>query len=373
MLKLFVTSLIVFISFQKGISQIDNRAEALNDYYENYIPSSFKSNELGWTGNVDNCVAGTISTIVQNKLLQRINYFRRMIGVEDQIIFDPLLNNKCQQAALIMEANDDLSHNPPSTWLCYNQVGYEAAGKSNLGLSSIDFYNPIDGYIEDPGESNYFVGHRRFIFHSKAKIFGVGQTTNTNALWVHQLSSNPVNSIYNKFIAYPPAGYIPNSLVFDRWSFGIPDANFSGASVTVNNTPVPIHSIEEGYADNTIVWEPSAINRSNSEDVFYNVQIRDVVLADGSSKNYDYTIIIFDPIIVGDVDGDGVRTINDAYNVAAYAVGTKTDIDCAYVKTDPNKICAAAADINRDGEINILDAYQISRCAVNLPDAHCNN
>jgi len=373
MFKLFITSLIIFVSWQNGVSQITNRTEANRDYRDNYFSSSFDSEELAWTGSVDGtdnvnpCTAGDISDIVKAKLLQRINYFRRMVGVEDQIIFDETLNEKCQEAALMMKANNALLHEPPRNWRCFTDAGFDAARSSNLDGNSVDIISSIDSYIKDAGDINFFVGHRRWIFHSQAKVFGVGQTTNSNVLWVHPLPSNPLISIYNKFIAYPPDGFIPNSLVFDRWSFGIPGAKFLDATVLIkdandNSIPLTVISTEyEGFADNTIVWEPSGIEVSSCEDVFYNVKISNVELANGSRQDYNYTVKIFQPFVFGDADRDGYVNIKDAYDVSRYAVGLETDI------------CEEGADVNRDGAVNIADAYQIARCAIGHPDSFCTN
>ena len=43
-------------------------------------------------------------------------------------------NDAAKVAALIMHANDRLSHSPPSSWNCWTAAGDEAAGTSSLAL-----------------------------------------------------------------------------------------------------------------------------------------------------------------------------------------------------------------------------------------------
>lgn len=57
-----------------------------------------------------------------------------MAGVPATVKFNSTLSKKAQRAALMMAANQDLSHFPPAGWKCYAKDGAEAAGNSNLSL-----------------------------------------------------------------------------------------------------------------------------------------------------------------------------------------------------------------------------------------------
>ncbi|HBW51582.1 MAG TPA: hypothetical protein DEF47_16940 [Herpetosiphon sp.] len=108
---------------------IHNRQSVVN-FYQNYYLTSMAV-DIGWTGNASTCTPGTTTQAFRDTVLARINYFRRMAGM-GTVTFDPALNAKAQQAALMMSRNRTLNHNPPSNWLCYSAEGSEAAGKSNL-------------------------------------------------------------------------------------------------------------------------------------------------------------------------------------------------------------------------------------------------
>lgn len=295
----YLTISLVFLSAQ--LRAQCERQSAVEDYNTNYLPSSFNVNDLNWTGNLNTCTPGTISNVVQNKMRQRINYFRRLVGVADNVVFSSTLNQKSQKAAVMQEANNSLSHctgqngAPCNTWNCSNADAIEASQSSNLAWGSWNFSNPIDLYMEDAGASNTAVGHRRWLLYSKATTFGNGMTPNREVLWVFGNGGNP--SVYNQFIAYPPANYIPAPLVYARWSFGIPGANFTNATVTIKNEAgasvnlTVVHKENTGYGDRTIVWEPTNIVKTSPYDVKYTVTVSNIQNAPQSSYTYTVTII----------------------------------------------------------------------------------
>ena len=54
-------------------------------------------------------------------MLLRLNYYRAMAGVPATVTFSDTYNAMDQQAALMMSANGQLSHSPPTTWTCYTR------------------------------------------------------------------------------------------------------------------------------------------------------------------------------------------------------------------------------------------------------------
>jgi hypothetical protein len=238
-----------------------------------------------------------VSTVAREKVLQRINYFRRTAGLPDNITLDLVKNSKCQAAALMMSANGSLSHYPPTSWECYTAAGAEAAGKSNIALG-YHSTSAIAAYMNDFGTNNDAVGHRRWILYSRAKVMGDGSTGNAHALWViGDFGAAPVNM--PSFIAWPPEGYVPSPLVYGRWSFGIPGASFTSSTVRMtdaqhNPIALQVRPIKNGYGDNTIVWEPEGIIRNSEADVTYHVAVENVVVG-GETKTYFYDVIIVQP------------------------------------------------------------------------------
>lgn len=269
----------------------------LDDYNNLYLTSNVTNS--GWTGSVSTCSPGTMSADAIAKTLQRINYFRKQVGLNTDITFDDTKSAKCQEAALMMDANNSLSHTPPTSWSCYTADGASAAGNSNIALG-YHSSGAITCYMQDPGASNAPCGHRRWILYSRSKVMGVGSTSGANALWVLGNSGNPLPTNMPEFISWPPKGYVCAPLVFDRWSLSVPSANFSAATVTMtdsNGNSIPcniVSSTDNGYGDNTIVWEPSGINTSSSSDVTYHVNVSNVTVS-SNTENYSYDVVIIQP------------------------------------------------------------------------------
>lgn len=269
------------------------RQAALDDYNINYLGSSVSS--TGWTGSVSTCTAGRCSQATAVAVIKRINYFRRMVGLNSQCQLDTSLYQQEQEAALLQSANNALSHTPPTSWTCYTSLGSTGCASSNLALGYTST-SAITAFLSDDGIGNEPVGHRRWILHSRKQTFSFGSTSNAMALYVLR---NDTNSIVPSFIAYPPNGYMPRTLVPNRWSFSIPGANFSAATVSMTGPggaviPVTIiSSTANGYGDNTMVWTATGINTSSDSDVSYTVTVNSV--ASASQTSYSYTTSVFKP------------------------------------------------------------------------------
>ncbi|MFA5265919.1 MAG: CAP domain-containing protein [Opitutaceae bacterium] len=123
---------------------------------------------IGWTGTLSGTPgvsatgqAGTTSSAFKDAVMVRINWFRAMAGVPASITFNDTYSSKAQEAALMMSANNALSHYPPGSWLLYTSNGAEAAGNSDLSIGSMGPDAISLGYICDPGDNNAAAGHRR--------------------------------------------------------------------------------------------------------------------------------------------------------------------------------------------------------------------
>lgn len=275
-------------------TEAQKRQQAIDDYRSLYLTSNTTAS---WTGSVSACSAGAVSTDMHTKTLKRINFYRKLVGLPYNMQFTTLLNEKAQKAALMMEANNRLDHFPTSAWACYTADGAAAAGQSNLAQGGIGS-GAIDLYMQDFGTGNEAVGHRRWLLFTRAKTFGHGSTNTFNAIYCLHNFSNPglAPSLTPDFIAYPPKGYVVKDLFVpqQRWSFSIPDADFSTVSVTVKNadniqiTTVP-YPIQSGYGDNTFVFVPTINSYAFAKDTKYSVEIKNVKV-NGVLKTYNYDV-----------------------------------------------------------------------------------
>ncbi len=299
-------TLLILISCEKNKENNNSVEEPLSgrskqeiiDFYNNdYLGSNTSGND--WTGNTQSCVAGTISKEAQDNTLKRINYFRVMAYLPKLTGFEDDLNKKCQKAALMMYANKTLNHFPPTSWSCYSDDGAEAASHSNIATNSTSA--AISSYMSDHGTSNYSVGHRRWILYPKTKTMGHGSASSYDVLWVFGGSvQSETPSDMPEFVAWPPRGYVPANVIYDRWSFSIPKADFSSTSISMTDKSggsisLEIRKIENGYGDNTIVWEPNFDYGFWSEDeTVVHINIKNVKL-NGETKNYEYDVISIIP------------------------------------------------------------------------------
>ncbi len=271
-----------------------------------YQASQNYAANLGWTGSVSSGLAGTTSAAFKEDVRRRINYYRTLAGLPGDIVFSEFKSAKCQKAALMMSANRTLNHYPPSSWIFYSADGREAAGASNLAMGS---YGPAatDGYMADPGSGNQIVGHRRWLLYPQAREMATGDIpasgtfSATNSLWViGDFKATPPA----KFVAWPNEGYAPAPLVPARWSLSYPGADFSTAVVSMsrNGSNVALTVVsrtDNGYGDNTIVWEPSGMPTSITADVPCVVTVSGIK-GNGVPTSKSYTVVIFNPDILGE-------------------------------------------------------------------------
>lgn len=276
-----------------GLAQnLCDREAAIAAYERDVLGTQTTLAELAWTGDVETCDAGQPSALAVDHALTRVNYFRAMTGLAP-VTVDATFSAKAQQAALMMHAARRLSHAPDSGYACYTAQGREAAGKSNLYLGSWGA-KAVSGYVRDPGDGNQLVGHRRWILYPPLNRIGLGFTDSADAMWV--IGGNRARPATPEAVAWPPAGYVPNALVYPRWSYSRHDADFSQARVTMKgpageNVPLLQNRVANGYGDNTLVWEPArgAVNPYPEQDETYVVTVANV-LEGGEANTYQYAV-----------------------------------------------------------------------------------
>ncbi len=285
--------------------------KAKKDYETHYLGT--KLNTIGWTGNEASCNSGDVAAETRKKVVERVNYYRALVGLP-AVTLNESQSKSCQDAALIMMANNTLTHTPSQGMKCWTQAGYDAASTGNIaigwGSSEPDAnhsINAVSGYIEDPGPHNKVVGHRAWLLCRELSAIGTGSVfdPNHNYSGMSQAAANCIRWGDNRngnpnagpeFIAYPPANYIPSVLVFPRWHFALPNANFSSATVTVkdaNGKSYPCNIIaresQGGGLEARVVWEPQGINITS--DMNFTVTVSGI---QGVSKSsYTYTVKAF--------------------------------------------------------------------------------
>ena len=312
-----------------------------------------------------------MDTAYTDATLQMINYLRGMAGLPG-VTLNATLNEKAQQAALMMRAQNALSHSPPTTWACYSADGAEAAGRSNLYLG-IAGPAAMAGYINDPGSNNTPLGHRRWMLYPPQIQMASGSTDRSNALWVlSAFGSRPTSPAW---VSWPPAGFVPYSLVYPRWSLSKNDlrswaVDFTQATVQMKSNgqliPVSVQPVANGYGDNTLVWEPQgSLFQPSSLDVTYQVTVSNILI-DGVRQEFAYQVTIIDPAIYVP---DGIVPVADQYEsnedflhagdagrgnrtLSALSIHALTDRDVFHWATDTTG--AVTATVSRQNAVGAL-------------------
>ncbi len=275
---------------------------ALVESWDDTTPAS-----LDWTGDHDQCEAGESSQLLREQTIDRVNFYRALAGVPALVAENSEFSDKAQFGALTMSAQGELSHEPTPDFECLDELGVEAAANSNLYLGRTG-PEAIDGYIEDPGETNNVVGHRLTVLHPPTRQMGVGHSSASgdrfasNVLWVFDdnvFADWGTIRETEDFVAWPARGYITEELVYPRWSFSQDDSRFANATVemTVNGQPIPLTVVArtsdtQQVPPPVIVWEPQIDFESLSGvDTDFEVTVSGVETANGV-ESFSYTVTV---------------------------------------------------------------------------------
>jgi hypothetical protein len=185
--------------------------------------------------------------------------------------------------------------------------------------------DPVTAYMDDRGGNNAPVGHRRWLLYPQTQTFGTGDVSHTlppenpewpefstristNAIWVFDgRYSYPRPTTRDDFVAWPPKGYTPWFLFFDRFSFSWPGASFASANVSVrigsSDVPTSVESrTVSGMGENTIVWSlgalPGSVTWPPGPDVTFTITVSNVMI-NGSPRTFTYDATAFDPYTGG--------------------------------------------------------------------------
>ncbi|MBL8309996.1 MAG: hypothetical protein JNL19_06210 [Burkholderiales bacterium] len=327
----------------KALQPAPTRAQAAALYNVNYLAGQVMP-PMSWTGNVAACDPGSTAVAYQQSIVDRVNVYRKLARLAPVNLYSPSddKDERTAAAALLMAANNALSHNPPSTWNCYGTAfagstvgvlggGQPAggAGNSNLGWSSGNAYATnavIDAYMVDSGAGNQAVGHRTGILDAKQTVMAVGSVPvgpghgAANALWWINFSTRTGLAATPEGVAWPPNGFVPFQLLpagSNRWSFQYPGANFSAATVSMSSGGAAYAPLVYDYRstgcptgftclpDDAIVWQPPldaagiagvSYAAPGATDKAYTVTIAGVTGA-GVPSSFSYTVTVIDPSV----------------------------------------------------------------------------
>ncbi|HWV38427.1 MAG TPA: CAP domain-containing protein [Vulgatibacter sp.] len=227
-----------------------------------------ENEKVPWIAGDDPCDPGIFSDVAVEDTLRRINMFRELAGLPP-VTEDPAQRHQDQACAVVMNANNALSHTPPKSWQCWSEAAYDGANSSNLALGYRTPGNAIDGLMGDGGVPSQ--GHRRWLLGFYLGKVGLGFAGRATCVGVFD-GSNPTDVPWT---AYPQPGPAPIDMVTDShdpiaWSFH-PADGIAGAEVKMQRLPFLDEVAIESWIPNTgfripdaIAWQPPAVRAGES-------------------------------------------------------------------------------------------------------------
>jgi hypothetical protein len=286
-------------AYRTELGPIDTTSrQAVRDAYRRLWVRGDESRPRWIDGSVEDCRPGRLADSSTRRQLDALNFAREMAGLAP-VTLDAEAVPGAQAAALIMTAEQAVSHAPPQDWPCWTRTGYVAAGRSNLYVGNPGESNSdkIEAYLDDWGGPNHRVGHRRWLLYPPLAAVAIAGTTRAN---VTTVLGSPVDTTAPEppWVAWPSAGWFPSRLdPRGRWSLssGADDADFSHATVTVTYQGRPVdvrlRPVDNGAARPTLVWEMPATWPSRPVGRA-DVTVSDVVVG-GTATRAAYTIRFF--------------------------------------------------------------------------------
>jgi len=291
------------------------QSEALKVLKKSFVAADFKANYYGsrllkkevngqqvsefiWNGNELLCDAGKVPSGINDKVEQRINYFRRAAGVPDYVKLDTVKNAACQKAALIYQVNAGKMFTEPAiTWKCYYESAVDAAQLSARVFGQTTVF-AVTSIMADQGDENISVGNRRWLLFPAARNMGHGSTNKVALIWtLDDGGDKDTTDFMEDFVSWPPRDYCPTMFAFPRWSFSL-YADLSKAKVSMSADGKPLEIVQEkqvnGYGMPTVVWAPSF---EPVEGKTYTVTVQGVLIhGEKKARTYTYTVEFINPM-----------------------------------------------------------------------------
>ncbi|MBM4342424.1 MAG: CAP domain-containing protein [Deltaproteobacteria bacterium] len=221
--------------------------------------------EGAWNGNLAQCKPGILSDAARQNTLIQVNLMRHLAQLPE-VLDDPDRNTTAQACALMMHANNALSHTPPTTWKCYTALGAQGAKTSNI--SSGPAVAAVQSYMIDSGANNAkTLGHRRWILSNSLGPIGIGGTSAQGSSCLLVIGGQ--GKFTRPFTAWPAPGPFPiqamssGSASIDQtgWSVQTDQINLGTSKVAVSangkELPVVTTVLGQGYgAKYALSWKP---------------------------------------------------------------------------------------------------------------------
>ena len=261
--------------------------------------------------------AGSLQDGVVTDTINRLNYYRWLVGVKEiGVNYDKLDRN--QKGAVISKANGTISHYPeqPSDMDdAFYEEAYDGCNakyeegdtySGNVSMGDRIPYQAIEGFVSDLYNITIgsATGHRQSMLDPKATAISFGQCEEYSTASVYYDDSKDITG--SPFYAFPSAGYFPNNemAVSEYWSIyltgtvsGTARVNFTYKGKTYSGVGL---LFENGYPALSFRMpdELQALLGSEYDNIpgGTEIQVEVIGLKDENLNNvtYRYTVNFFD-------------------------------------------------------------------------------
>lgn len=265
--------------------------------------------------DIKSCQPGKLAEAEKLRVLDTVNAIRVLHGLE-AVRYDEGAQDGVMQIALMMAANEQVSHAPLPSWACYTQDGYDTAQVSNLSggfspyLAFVGGEQNVIRWLTDtnnmlPGN----IGHRRWLLDPFLKKIAYGrvsgsvdgQSVEGAALRISYPGQAAPTGFTGGFVAYPFQDYpekyyadgallsfsaIPNT----GQTFANRNVDYATAAILVRRRGGDELPVSKVAFDNLGFGVPNNIQFDVGplmRDAIYDVQVTGVIV-DGVRRDYEY-------------------------------------------------------------------------------------
>ncbi len=272
--------------------------------------------------SLSSCTKGDLLESEKQLILNKVNSIRALHNLKP-VTYETSFDAPASEAALMMAKNDQLNHQPPNSWGCWSQTGYDGAEHTNLYIS---WHSPSQPPKTEASIVNWMidnfsdrVGHRRWIIDPFLKKIAIGRADGLSAknqgmgvcgmaLYVIDDDKQDISDWQVNYVGYPYQYYSPEYVFYNdggtiKWHYlsftfvgdkynywNNQNVDYSAATVTMtdeNGKNIPISTTffdNEGYGvPNCLKWMPTELNT----EVKYTVRIAGVKYG-GQLSNFEY-------------------------------------------------------------------------------------
>jgi len=284
---------ILLDSLNKKIALKDFEVRYKNTRIYNYKKNNVSLAATGWNGLSKRCEAGIMPDSTIEKITDRINYFRTAAGVRDLVRYSNIKGDKCQEASVMYAPVGVFTREPtPETHICYTQGASEAARYAQVVKDN----NPaIAATVLISDQKSQELYNRQYILAPNAKYYGFGATENNSVFWMVAPGEKLSDSGFylKNFISWPPQGYCPNMLMFEKWSFSmygdLKDAKIEISAPHISKMTVSGHVEQSPMLPfSTLVFDPNI--RRTEFQMLPNGEKIDIKITLKNKKVYTYSV-----------------------------------------------------------------------------------